>query len=170
MDLRRHCEWMAEYHGWAYATLFAALDALDEERYRLDTGLFFRSIHGTLDHLLLVDRLWYGRLVGDPWQAVKLSDPMVADRTELREELLGRSACWRRYLESVTDADLAGIAEFRKIDGSPARLPRATCVLHVFNHGTHHRGQVSAVITQLGGKAPEMDLPYFLYTLPATAF
>ncbi|HVF34755.1 MAG TPA: DinB family protein [Candidatus Saccharimonadia bacterium] len=170
MDLRRHCEWMAEYHGWAYGTLFAALDPLDEERYRLDTGLFFRSIHGTLNHLLLVDHLWYGRLVGELWKPVALSDEVVAERGVLRTELLGRSAVWRRYLDSLTDADLGGVADFRKLDGTPARLPRASCVLHVFNHGTHHRGQVSAAITQLGGKAPEMDLPYFLYTLPAAAY
>ena len=60
-------------------------------------------------------------------------------------------------------------ADFRKIDGSPARLPRASCVLHVFNHGTHHRGQVTAAVTQFGGRAPEIDLPYFLYTLGPAA-
>lgn len=169
MNLRRHCELMAEYHGWAFATLFAGLDAIDDERYRLDCGLFFRSIHGTLNHLLLVDHLWYGRLVGEPHPIRTLADEVEPDRAALRAQLLARPAAWRRYLESLDEAALAGAADFRRIDGTPARLPRASCILHVFNHGTHHRGQVSAAMTQFGAKAPEIDLPYFLFTLPPDA-
>lgn len=169
MDLRRHCELMAEYHGWATALLYEALERIDEERYRLDTGLFFRSIHGTLNHLLLVDHLWHGRLVGTPWPLATLADEVETDRQALRAQLLARSGVWRRYLESLDDRALAGMADFQRIDGTPARLPRASCVLHVFNHGTHHRGQISAAITQFGGAAPEIDLPYFLYTLEPAA-
>ena len=169
MDLRRHCELMAEYHGWAYALLFEAVDALDDERYRLDAGLYFRSIHGTLNHLLLVDHLWYGRLVEDPWPLGTLADELESDRAALKAQLLARSGVWRRYLDALSDEALAGVAGFRKIDGTPARLPRASCVLHVFNHGTHHRGQVTAAVTQFGGRAPEIDLPYFLYTLGPAA-
>ena len=169
MDLRTHCERMAEYHRWAYATRCAELDRIDEERYRLDCGLYFRSIHGTLNHLLLVDHLWYGRLTREPWPLRTLADEIESDRGALQAQLLARGPAWRRYLESIDDEALAGVAEFVKIDGTPARLPRASCILHVFNHGTHHRGQVSAAITQFGGRAPELDLPYFLYTLPADA-
>ena len=169
MNLRRHCELMAEYHGWAYATLFAGLDAIDDERYRLDCGLFFRSIHGTLNHLLLADHIWSGRLMQDPWPVRTLADEVEADRGALREQLLARSAVWRRYLETLDDAGLGGAADFRRIDGTPARLPRASCILHVFNHGTHHRGQVSAAMTQFGAKAPELDLPYFLSGLAPDA-
>jgi uncharacterized damage-inducible protein DinB len=169
MDLRRHCELMAEYHGWAYGLLYEQVDRVDEERYRLDTGLFFRSIHGTLNHLLLVDHLWYGRLVGEPWPIATLADEIESERAALKAQLLDRAGLWRRYLDGLSDAELAGTAAFRKIDGSPARLPRASCILHVFNHGTHHRGQVSAALTQFGGLAPEIDLPYFLYTLAPAA-
>ena len=169
MDLRRHCELMAEYHRWAYATLCTALDHLDEERYRLDCGLYFRSIHGTLNHLLLVDHLWYGRLTGEPFPMRTLADEIETDRAALQARLLARGPVWRQYLASLDDEVLAGIAEFAKLDGTTARLPRASCMLHVFNHGTHHRGQVSAAMTQFGGEAPALDLPYFLYTLPADA-
>lgn len=94
-----------------------------------------------------------------------LRDIVDDDRTTLRERLLARGPLWIDYLAALDDADLAGTASFRKIDGSAASLPRASCVLHVFNHGTHHRGQVSAVLTRCGAAAPEMDLPYFLYGL-----
>jgi uncharacterized damage-inducible protein DinB len=160
---------MAEYHGWAYATLFAGLDAIDDERYRLDCGLFFRSIHGTLNHLLVADHIWYGRLVQEPFPVRGLADEVEGDRPALRAQLLARSAVWRRYLESLDDEALAGVAEFQRLDGAPARLPRASCILHVFNHGTHHRGQVSAAMTQFGAKAPELDLTYFLFALAPDA-
>ena len=167
MDLRRHCRLMAHYHHWGFERLYAELDALDEHDYRRDTGLFFGSVHGTLNHLLLVDQLWHGRLVHDPVRLESLRDTVETDRAALRTRLLARGAVWIDYLAGLDDAALAGMAAFHKIDGAPATLPRASCVLHVFNHGTHHRGHVSAVLTRLGGKAPEMDLPYFLYTLPA---
>ena len=165
MNLRHHCQLMARYHRWGFERLYAEIDTLDEHEYRRDAGLYFGSVHGTLNHLLLVDHLWHGRLVQQPFATGSLRDIIDDDRAELRERLLARSAVWTDYLAALDDADLAGTASFRKIDGSAASLPRASCVLHVFNHGTHHRGQVSAVLTRCGAAAPEMDLPYFLYGL-----
>ena len=167
MNLRQHCHWMAHYHRWAFERLFAEIDTLEEAEYRADAGLYFGSIHGTLNHLLLVDHLWHGRLVQQAFAIASLRDTVESDRGALRERLLARSAVWIDYLSALDDAALAGNASFHKIDGKLATLPRASCVLHVFNHGTHHRGQISAVLTRLGAAAPEMDLPYFLYTLPA---
>lgn len=165
MNLRRHCLLMAHYHGWGFERLYAEIDTLDDHDYRRDCGLYFGSIHGTLNHLLLVDHVWHGRLVQQPFAIDSLRDTVEADRSALRARLLARPATWIDYLAGLDDEALAGHASFRKIDGSPATLPRASCLLHVFNHGTHHRGQISAVLTQLGAAAPEMDLPYFLYTL-----
>jgi uncharacterized damage-inducible protein DinB len=165
MNLRKHCQLMARYHGWGFDRLYAEIDALDEDAYRRDTGLHFTSIHGTLNHLLLVDHVWHGRLVHEPFAIDSLRDSVEHDREALRARLLARPAVWLDYLAGLDDAELASEAAFRKLDGTPATLPRASCVLHVFNHGTHHRGQISAVLTQLDASAPEMDLPYFLYTL-----
>jgi uncharacterized damage-inducible protein DinB len=169
VDLRRHAGIMARYHQWATSTLYRELDRLDEASYRRELGLFFGSIHATLNHLLVVDHLWHARLVGEPHPYAALNAQAEADRGRLRERLLARGSVWSTYLDGLSDADLAGMADFRKVDGTPARLPRASCVLHVFNHGTHHRGQISAALTQLGGQAPEMDLPFYFYSLPPEA-
>jgi uncharacterized damage-inducible protein DinB len=165
MDLRQHCHLMARYHGWGFERLFAEVDSLDAHDYERDTGLYFGSIHSTLNHLLLVDHLWHGRLVQRPFAIASLRDIVEDDRGALRDRLLARPAVWQDYLAGLDDAALAGSAHFLKVDGSPASLPRASCLLHVFNHGTHHRGQISAVLTRLGSAAPEMDLPYYLSTL-----
>ena len=169
MNLRHHCHLMAQYHHWAFERLYAEIESIDEDEYRRDAGLYFGSIHDTLNHLLLVDHVWHGRLVQQPFATSSLRDTVECERVALRDRLLARGAVWIDYLAALDDTALAGAASFNKIDGSPATLPRASCVLHVFNHGTHHRGQISAVLTRLGASAPEMDLPYFLYTLPSDA-
>jgi uncharacterized damage-inducible protein DinB len=156
---------MAHYHDWAHGRLYEQVDQLDDHDYHRDAALHFGSVHGTLNHLLLVDHVWYGRLVREHFAIESLRDTVEPDRDALRQRLLQRGSVWLDYLAGLDDADLAGDAHFSKIDGSPATLPRASCLLHVFNHGTHHRGQISAVLTQCGLPAPEMDLPYYLYSL-----
>lgn len=165
MNLREHARLMARYHGWAFGKVLDEVARLSDEEYRRDRGLFFSHIHGTLNHLLLVDLIWHGRLVGQVAAFNTLRDEIEADRQRLAERLLARDRVWLEYLDGLSDADLAGIASYRMLDGTPRRLPRASCILHVFNHGTHHRGQISTALSQAGGRAPEMDLPYFLYTL-----
>ncbi len=167
MDLRRHCLLMARYNRWALEKIYEQIDGLSDLAYRKDVSLFFHSIHGTLNHLLLVDHLWHGRMIAQPFPIKGLNDEIETDRAALRDRLLARTDVWKHYIAGLTPDALAGIAHYRKIDDTQAALPRASCILHVFNHATHHRGQISAALTQLGASAPEMDLPYFLYALPA---
>ena len=166
MDLRQHCELMHRYQGWALAQLYAGLAPLSDADYRRDAGLYFRSIHATLNHLLLVDHVWYGRMVREPFAVRGLGDELEPDRARLQQRLAARPAAWLAHLASLDDAALAGPVEFHKLDGTPARLPRASAMLHVVNHATHHRGQVSAAMTALGLPAPELDYVMYLYTLP----
>ena len=165
MDLRHHLRLMARYHGWAYERLYASLAAIEDHDYRRNTGLFFGSIHATLNHLLLADRIWYGRLTQVPYPFASLRDPVDDDRESLGTHLRARGDVWVDHLDRIDDATLGGITHYRKTDGSPGALPCASILLHVFNHGTHHRGQISTVLTQLGVAAPEMDLPYLLFAL-----
>lgn len=168
MDLRAHCRLMARHHGWAFERLYAGVDLVSDADYRAGAGLFFGSIHATLNHLLLADRVWHGRLTGAPFAFASLRDTVEDDRSRLREQLCARDRTWTGYLDSIDDATLAGLAHYRKGDGAQAALPCASILLHVFQHGAHHRGQVSAVLTRLGLPAPEMDLPYLLFTLDPT--
>jgi uncharacterized damage-inducible protein DinB len=166
MNLRRHCELMTRYQRWATEKLYAHVEQLDDAAYRRNVGLFFESVHRTLNHLLLVDHLWLGRMTGEPFAFDTLGDEVEPDRERLKERLLARPADWLDWMARLTDVELTAMASSRKIDGTPGELPRASVVLHVANHGTHHRGQISAALTQAGVAAPEIDLPYFLYTLP----
>jgi uncharacterized damage-inducible protein DinB len=166
MDLHQHLRLMADYHPWAFERLYAEVDALDDAAYRRDTGQFFKSVHATLNHLLLVEHLWQARLAGTVFPVDGLDQEIEPDRARLRQRLLAFARGWRAFVDAATPAQIAGDLAYRNLKGDPFELPYATLVLHVFNHATHHRGQISAALTQLGRAAPAMDLPYFLLELP----
>ena len=169
MDLHQHLRLMADYHAWALDRLYAEVDALDETDYRRDCGQFFGSIHGTLNHLLLVEHLWQARLQHTVYAASGLDQEVESDRARLKQRLTGFARGGRPCGDALEPATLAGDLSYRSLQGQDYRLPYATLVLHVFNHATHHRGQASIGLLQLGRSAPVMDLPFFLNELPAQA-
>jgi uncharacterized damage-inducible protein DinB len=157
---------MSGWHVWAFEQLYAVVDGVDEDRYRKDAGLFFKSIHGTLNHMLLVEHNWRGRLIGEPFRVNSLADELVADRHRLRERLLSHAGHWGQMVQSMSDAELAGDFTYRSLKGDQYTMPRASIVHTTFTHGAHHRGQITTALTQWGYEAPVMDFPYFLMTLP----
>lgn len=162
MGLKRHCLDMADYHGWASERLLAVLRQVSDADYRADCGLFFKSLHGTLNHLLLADLIWYGRFVGEPFAVRSLADEVEPERDALAQRMLDQAARWLLLMEQADEARLASTLTYRTVAGQQRASGWASTVLHVFNHGTHHRGQMSAALTRLGLPAPEMDLIYFL--------
>jgi uncharacterized damage-inducible protein DinB len=169
MNLRQHLRLMAGYHLWATQRLLAEVDRVDDPDYRADRGLFFGSIHGTLNHLLVVERLWRGRLEGAASTVRSLDEELLADRGALRDALLADTGHWRGHVDAMRDDEIAGDLAYRNLQGEAFDIPRASCVLHIVNHAVHHRGQISAALTGLGANAPVMDLPYYLLELPRAA-
>lgn len=162
-DLRSQLLVLARYNEWASQRLFAALDAVPEEDYRRDLGLFFRSIHGTLNHLLVGEHgLWFARFVDGVSPALALDAELEPDRARLRERLLEGAARWAPWIATLPEARLAGQLDYRSTRGQDLSLPFASTLIHVFNHGTHHRGQITAALTGLGQSCPALDLVYFL--------
>ena len=139
MDLLSHCQTMARYHRWAYARLLHDLESIPEEDYRAPAGLAFDSIHGTLNHLLLVDRLWHARFVGETHPVSGLDEELVSDREALREGLLVEAERWIRFTDGLPADELHGPLSYRNSRGRARTVPYAGALLHVFNHGTHHR-------------------------------
>ena len=153
---------LADYHAWTFDVLYAALAPLDDDGYRRDCGLFFKSIHGTLNHLLVGDTVWFGRCAGTPVTGLALNSEMERDRLQLERRLRAQSARWSPWLAALTPADLAGTVRYTNMAGESFAQPLPDLLLHVFNHGTHHRGQISAALTAQGHTAPEMDLVWYL--------
>jgi uncharacterized damage-inducible protein DinB len=153
---------LAAYNSWANRRLYEAAAALSDADYRADRGAFFKSVHGTLNHLLVGDRIWMKRFTGEGDAPTKLDAILFDDLPSLRSARVAEDARIERYVERLTDADLAGRIRYRTIS-NPADIeqPLMPALLHFFNHQTHHRGQVHCLLTGLTGRAPSLDLILF---------
>lgn len=153
---------LSRYHVWADRKLLESLSPISDADYHSDQGLFFRSIHRTLNHLLLVDLLWHGRLTGKPFAVSGLDQELVKERGRLGEEMLRQAGVLRDLVSGLDEARIGMINAYLDTEGNRREFPLALQLAHAFNHATHHRGQVTAVITRLGHESPVLDLPYFL--------
>ncbi|MDD2881530.1 MAG: DinB family protein [Rhodoferax sp.] len=163
MDAHTHFSCFARYNVWATKCLLKAVEAVPEADYRRDVGLFFKSIHGTLNHLLVGEHLiWYARFGKGLSPKVPLDTEAEPDRERLAQALKGGAANWLPLIEGWPAARFDGELSYTTVRGTSATLPFAATLAHVFNHGTHHRGQISAALTALGLPCPELDLVDFL--------
>ena len=162
MNLKQHFSTLTQYHFWAFNRLYEYLESVSEANYRRECGLFFKSIHGSLNHSLLADKIWYGRCINQSFSVSGLDEELCSDRKQLEKEIKNQSAKWSDFLIEIDADKLGSIIEYRTTEGSEKSLQLANILSHIVNHGTHHRGQVSAALTQFGYPAPEIDLPYFI--------
>ena len=154
---------LARYNVWATARLLDAVARLPEDEYRRDVGLFFKCIHGTLNHLVGGEHLlWYPRFAEGISPRVDYSQEFEADREALARRLIADAARWQPLIESWPAARFDGTLDYTTTKGVAVSLPFASTLAHVFNHGTHHRGQITAALTMLGQPCPELDLVYML--------
>ncbi len=149
----------AAYNQWANTRLYDACAGLDDADYRRDLGAFFGSIHGTLNHLLLADRLWLGRLQGRIPEFAGFDAELFADRTELRAARTETDTAICLYLDSIGTDSLQHVLRFTSfLGGREMRLPCWVALTQLFNHQLHHRGQVTALLSRLGVDYGDIDL------------
>jgi uncharacterized damage-inducible protein DinB len=159
MNTMEHFSVLARYNVWATQRLLNAVKALDDVAYRKDTGLFFKSIHGTLNHLLVGEHLiWYPRFAKGTSPKLALDMEAEPIRERLAQALKGGAANWQPLIESWPAERFEGKLSYTTTRGEAVSLPFAATLAHVFNHGTHHRGQITAALTALGQPCPELDL------------
>lgn len=157
--LREQLRLLARHHAWATRRLLDGVAAVGDVDWRRDTGLFFRSLHGTLNHLLLAeDRAWWPRFSGEPGEPyASLGDEVEPDRSRLGERLVAAADRWSGFVEAIPSARFGGTLDYLR-QGVPISLPFAATLAHVFTHAVHHRGQATAALTALGHPCPELDL------------
>jgi uncharacterized damage-inducible protein DinB len=152
---------LAAYNRWANARIFGAALELSDLSYRLNTGVFFGSLHGTLNHLLLTDRLWLKRLTGEGGHPDRLNAILYEDRAELIRARIAEDNRLIAVVQSYDDAALANLRSYRTTSGMPQTQVLADILMHLFNHQTHHRGQAHACLSILTGEPPSLDLLAF---------
>lgn len=149
----------AGYNAWANRRLYDAAAELGDADYRADRGTFFKSMHGTLNHLLTTDWVWMHRFTGQgpsPDRLDAIQHERLADLRAAREAEDRRIAA---YIESLDDVKLAGSIRYRRVS-TPEEFvqPLMPALDHLFNHQTHHRGQAHSVLCSFGRRDLELDL------------
>jgi uncharacterized damage-inducible protein DinB len=178
LGLLDHHKMMAGYNEWMNARLVALLKDTSDEVLLEPRGAFFGSVLGTLNHIYVADLLWLRRLQNHPSAAVLQAISAFETPNHLDEVIFERlsdfapsrarlDALIIRYIDSLTEADLATPLSFRRLNGDAHRKLLGLTLSHMFNHQTHHRGQVTTLLSQMGldigvtdllVRVPELDL------------
>ena len=159
---------LADYNHWANLRIYAAALEMPEEQYRRPTGVFFGSLHGTLNHLLLTDRIWLKRLTGTGEHPNRLDAILHDDRHELLRARLAEDARLKQIVDGYQEAELSQAVSYQTTSGRAFSQQLQDILLHLFNHQTHHRGQAHACCSILTGtEPPSLDLLQFQRGVPA---
>jgi uncharacterized damage-inducible protein DinB len=162
MPTKEHFQQLAAYNRWANARLYAATLDLSEQAYRLHIGVFFSSLHGTLNHLLLTDRLWLKRLTGEGEHPNQLNAIICENRTNLTRARIAEDNRLIAVVDRYDDAALATLHSYKTTSGMPHSQALSNILMHLFNHQTHHRGQAHSCLSILTGtEPPVLDLLAF---------
>ena len=160
--MKKHFLMMATHNRWANRLLYDGVAILTEEEFRQDTGAFFASMCGTLNHILVADLIWMHRFTGKGELPGGLDTILHDEFDELRE---AREATDERILEWVGglgEDELAGRFHYMTVTDLKTVSQRlAPALAHFFNHQTHHRGQAHMILSVLGETPPSLDLIYF---------
>lgn len=169
--MKRHFMMLAAYNRWANARIYDAAATLSAEEFTRDTGAFFKSMMGTLNHVVTADRIWMKRFTGEGDAPTALDTIIHADFGKLR---LAREAEDQRivkWVESLGDKALAGRFSYMTVTDMRTISQRLAPALdHFFNHQTHHRGQAHMILTVLGRSSVTLDLIYFQRTEEGRAY
>lgn len=150
---------MQTYNRWMNNRLYDCCSKLSDEERKRDVGAFFKSIHGTLNHLLLADRIWLGRFTGKAFVAKSLEQELYSDFAQLRSERTATDVAISEWSSSLAEADLAGeLSHMSVVDPKSRHCPLWVAVTHFFNHQTHHRGQLTTLLVQRGINPGVTDL------------
>ncbi len=149
--MQAYARTMARYNTWMNERLYECSARLSDADRKQDLGAFFKSIHGTPNHLLLGDRIWMGRFTGKPFAVTSLAQELYSDFGELRAARAEEDAAIVDWVASRTEEDFeADLSYLTIVNPQPRKHPLWLAVTHFFNHQTHHRGQATTLLMQRG--------------------
>ena len=165
-----HFRRMALYNRWANARLYDAVETLSPEAFDAPRSAFFPSLSKTLNHILVADTIWMGRLDGSGHPGIIRLDqvlhagfaPLQAARSALDARIIA-------FIDDLTQQRLGEVLVYHNMAGEPMQTPVGQVLAHVFNHQTHHRGQAHAMLSDAKVAPPVLDLIYFLRDHPEVA-
>ena len=169
--MQQHFRMFAAYNQWANARVYEAAADLAEDELNRDTGAFFGSLIGTLNHVLVADRIWLRRFTGEGSAPAQLDAILHPDLIGLAGARVAEDQRIIDWIGSLSKEALAGRFTYLTVTDMRTVSQRlAPALAHFFNHQTHHRGQAHATLTALGRPSISLDLIYFQRTEEGRAF
>ncbi|MEJ8859368.1 DinB family protein [Variovorax robiniae] len=163
MQLQKYFASLARYHAWATARLLESnLAPISDDEWHRPSGLYFGSVHRTVNHLLVTDNIWYARFAENHSLRLPLDTELHADRASVIAALSAAVGRWSPWLATLDASRFEGELVYTRNNGETVHIPFAPALGHAFNHATHHRGQLSAALTAMGRPGPELDWVYLL--------
>ena len=156
--LLRHFRMLAGYNRLANRRLYDACARLTEGERKRRRPAFFGSIHGTLNHILVGDRIWLARFSGEEVPSTGLDAVLYADFAELREAREREDARIEGFVAGADGEMLSGGIRYENNEGRNLEDPVDVLLTHFFNHQTHHRGQIHDMLSQTSVPPPVLDL------------
>lgn len=156
--LIKHFQMLARYNTLANSKLYEVCTQLsDTERKRIRPA-FFKSIHATLNHIIVGDRIWLTRFEGKQIPSTGLDTILYQDFDQLRKARIAEDERIETFAASLTEEFLAKTIEYQNNTGKICTDPTDLLVAHFFNHQTHHRGQIHDMISQTQIAPPSLDM------------
>jgi len=163
--VKQHFLMFAAYNAWANAQVYEAAGQLSSEEFTRDTGVFFGSLMGTLNHILVADRIWMKRFSGEGDAPTQLDTILHREFAALAAARQAEDRRISHWVEGLSDEALEGRFTYMTVTDIRTISQRlAPALAHIFNHQTHHRGQAHAALTALGKPSLTLDLIYFQRT------
>lgn len=163
--MKPHFMMFAAYNRWANDRIYEAAADLTPQEFGADTGVFFGSVMRTLNHILVADRIWMRRFTGEGDAQSALDAVLFQDFGGLRDARRAEDARLIIWVSQLTEKALAGRFTYTTVTDMRTVSQRlAPALAHLFNHQTHHRGQVHAALTTLGKPSVTLDMIYFQRT------
>jgi uncharacterized damage-inducible protein DinB len=153
--MKAHFVMMAQYNSWANTRLYRMASQLPDEQYRRDVGAYFKSLHGTLNHLLATDRIWMHHLTGAGDHPTKLTAIVFDDLPSLTAARREEDERIINFVQGLTEMQLEEMWDYQTLNGTPQKQQRREILAHLFNHQTHHRGQAHTILTVPGIAEPD---------------
>ncbi|ESA38461.1 hypothetical protein N836_31465 [Leptolyngbya sp. Heron Island J] len=152
---------LAEYNQWMNSKIYDVCSELPEDELRLDRGAFFGSIYLTLNHITYGDLAFMSRFTENPPQVPELGAELFSTFSELKSARSSLDIRLVDWVSTLEDSWLDQVQTYKsKVDGKVRSVSRRFLIMHMFNHQTHHRGQVTTLLSQLNLDVGSTDIPF----------
>jgi uncharacterized damage-inducible protein DinB len=159
--MKTHFERMSRYNRWANRRLYGAVAQLDEVEFHAKRSGFSPSIAKTLNHLVVTDRIWLGRLSGRLSEHRNLDEMPYGDLQALTAAREAEDQRLIAFFKELPAARIDAVFDYQNMAGAPRAQPMALVLAHVFNHQAHHRGHAHAMLSATRVAPPSLDMVVF---------